>query len=96
MKYIYFANDAREQLFNVSGTREVRQRIADTPDVADRLRDVAVEACKRPNVNRALDEHGLRSFPFEARPLQRILQFDRSRGVTGFPKNPADALGAST
>jgi choline-sulfatase len=96
-KYIYFANGAREQLFNVSeDPQEVRQRIADAPDVADWLRDVAVEACKRPNVNRALDEHGLRSFPFQARPLQRILQFDRSRGVTGFPKNPADALGAST
>jgi hypothetical protein len=34
----------------------------------------------------------LKVFPFEARPLQRIYQFDQSRGVKGFPENPADVL----
>lgn len=96
-KYIYFANGAREQLFNVSeDPMELRQRVADAPDVAKRLREVAVEACKRPNVDRALDSGGLRAFPFEARPLRRILQFDRSRGVTGFPKHPSETVGLHT
>lgn len=93
-KYVYFANGAREQLFNVTeDPMEVRQRIADAPDAAKRLREVAVEACKRPNVDRALDENGLRPFPFAARPLRRILQFDRSRGVTGFPAKPGEVVG---
>ena len=96
-KYIYFSNGAREQLFNVTeDPHELRQRIADAPDIAKRLRDAAVEACTRPNVDRALDAGGLRAFPFEARPLQRILQFDRSRGVTGFPKTPRETVGLTT
>ncbi|MBM3289720.1 MAG: choline-sulfatase, partial [Candidatus Hydrogenedentes bacterium] len=96
-KYIYFANGAREQLFNVTeDPHEVRQRAADAPDVAKRLRDIATETCARPNVDRALDEGKLHAFPFGARPLQRILQFDRSRGVAGFPKSPAEVVGLST
>lgn len=93
-KYIYFANGGREQLFNVTeDPHEIHQRVADASDVVKRLREVAVESCNRPNVNRALNEHGLLSFPFEARPLQRILQFDRSRGVAAFPKTPSEIVG---
>ncbi len=92
-KYIYFANGAREQLFNVTeDSKEVRQRLADAPEVAARLKSIATEACKRPNVDRALDNDVLRAFPYEARPLQRILQFDRSRGVSGFPERPEDII----
>ena len=90
-KYIYFANGAVEQLFNVQDDpNEVRTRIADAPDVAQRLREVAIEACKNTNVDRALNSQGFVSFPYGPRPLQRILQFDQSRGITGFPKTPAE------
>ncbi|GAG44736.1 unnamed protein product, partial [marine sediment metagenome] len=41
----------------------------------------------------ALAGGGLRAFPFEARELRRIYQFDESRGVTGFPERPGDVLG---
>ena len=40
----------------------------------------------------ALDGDKLRAFPFRKRPRTRIYQFDRSRGVLGFPDKPQDAL----
>jgi hypothetical protein len=40
----------------------------------------------------ALDGNKLRAFPFRQRPPTRIYQFDRSRGVVGFPDEPQDAL----
>jgi len=91
-KYIFMANGGREQLFNVTeDPDELRQRIDDAPDVAARMRQAAVEAVRRPNADRALDGDGrLRQFPFAARPLARIHQFDHSRGVTGFPEKPQD------
>ena len=90
-KYIYFANGNAEQLFNMDeDPNEVRSRIADKRDVADRMRAIAVEACKRGNVDRALNDQGLVSFPNQPRPLQRILQFDHSRGISGFPKKPGE------
>ena len=92
-KYIFMANGGREQLFNlVEDPEEVRQRIDDSRDVADRLRRAAVETLSRPNVDRALIDGDLRQFEFEERPPQRIYQFDRSRGVKGFPAKPGDVL----
>ena len=92
-KYIFIANGGREQLFNVKeDPDELKQRIDDQPDVALRLRRAAVEACSARNVNRALDGGALRKLPFEPFGRQRIYQFDKSKGVTGFPQNPGDAL----
>ncbi len=92
-KYIYMANGGREQLFNLEDDpQELRQRLDDAPDVAGRLRAWALESLKQPNAERALDGGMLKVFPFEARPPRRIYQFDRSRGVKGFPENPADVL----
>ncbi|MBI4558865.1 MAG: sulfatase-like hydrolase/transferase [Candidatus Hydrogenedentes bacterium] len=92
-KYIYFANGGREQLFNVTqDPDELQLRITDSADVADRLRKRAIKALNVPNADRALADGELRRFSFEARPLQRIYQFDRSRGVTGFPEHPKDVL----
>jgi len=92
-KYIYMANGGREQLFNVQeDPNELRQRLEEASAVAARLRRIAEEAASGTNVNRALEAGKLRAFPFEERPQRRIYQFDRSRGVTGFPKHPADVL----
>ena len=44
----------------------------------------------------ALDGDKLRVFPFRKRAPKRIYQFDRSRGVLGFPEKPEDALKDST
>jgi hypothetical protein len=40
----------------------------------------------------ALDGNKLRAFAFRSRKPTRICQFDRSRGVLGFPDKPEDAL----
>ena len=92
-KYVYFANGDGEQLFNLAeDPHELRQRIDDIPDVANALRAAAVKAVDLPNANRALDAGRLKAFPYTPRPLKRIVQFDRSRGVTGFPESPGDLL----
>jgi hypothetical protein len=56
------------------------------------LRGRAIQACDKPEARLALNGADLRAFPFQARPLNRIYQFDRSRGVVGFPKSPANVL----
>jgi arylsulfatase A-like enzyme len=92
-KYIYMANGGQEQLFDVAqDPDEVRQRIDDAPDVAARLRQAAIDALSRPNADRALENGQLRRFDYKDRPRKRIHQFDRSRGVKGFPENPGDVL----
>ena len=55
---------------------------------------LAVKACRVPGATDALDGDKLRAFPFRQRPPTRIYQFDRSRGVVGFPDKPQDALKA--
>jgi len=86
-KYIYMANGGREQLFNVKDDPyELRQRISEESDVADRLRKAAIAAISTSrNASRALDAGSLRKFPFEKRPRTRIIQMDGSHGVFGFP-----------
>lgn len=97
-KLIWMANGGREQLFNLAGDpHEMQQQCEYSREVAARLRGVAVDALRAaPSCRAALNESGddLRAFPFVARPLGRIYQFDASRGVTGFPPHPRDVLGA--
>lgn len=96
-KYIFLANGGREQLFNLrKDPHELRNRAASDREVTQGLRRRAAEACDQPGARDALSGRDLKTFPFEARPPARIYQFDRSRGVTGFPKNPASVLSALT
>ena len=92
-KYIYMANGGREQLFNLhNDPHELSNALTSHSEVAAQLRATATGACNRPELRASLDGGGLRKFDFRARPLKRIYQFDRSRGVTGFPKRPEDVL----
>jgi arylsulfatase A-like enzyme len=92
-KYIYFANGGREQLFNITeDPDELTQRIDSEPAAVSAMREVALAAATGPNVNRALDGNGFKSFELTPGKRFRIHQFDRSRGVTGFPENPGDVL----
>jgi choline-sulfatase len=94
-KYIYLANGEREQLFDlVDDPHELANRIADWPEVGRRMRERAIVACGTPGAADALDGGRLRGFPFRAREAGRIYQFDRSRGVIGFPERPQDVLDA--
>ena len=93
-KYIFVANGGREQLFNVAqDPNELRQKLTNESAVADGLRKAALEALSvNRNAARALQGKSLKSFSYGARPLQRVYQMDRSRGVFGFPQKPEDLL----
>ncbi len=92
-KYIHMANGSSEQLFNLhEDPKELSNLTASHADVAGKLRATATRRCERPDLRAAIDGGGLRAFPFKPRPLQRIYQFDRSRGITGFPKRPENVL----
>ncbi len=92
-KYVYMANGGREQLFELAGDPNELKNLADSrTDVARALHKEAIAACRTPGARDAVDGDDLRRFPFAARPLQRIYQFDRSRGVSGFPDKPGDVL----
>lgn len=94
-KYIYFANGGQEQLFNLANDpNELDQRIDQDTGAAEKLRGVARKALSRPNADRALTPDGdLLKLPYEERPLRRIYQFDRSRGVRGYPDKPENVPG---
>lgn len=92
-KYIFLANGGREQLFNVAeDPAELQNRAGTEEALVRRFRTAAAQVCRVPGAATALQDDDLRAFPFHARPRQRIYQFDRSRGVTGFPARPQDAL----
>lgn len=93
-KYIFLANGGREQLFQlVRDPHELRQRANDCPNIARKMRRAACEELAKSASGRAaLRGDDLRAFDFRKRKRKRIYQFDRSRGVTGFPVHPKDAL----
>lgn len=92
-KYIFMANGGREQLFNrKKDPNELSNCVTSSPAIRDQLYTLAVKACQIPGATDALDNDKLRAFPFRQRPLIRIHQFDRSRGVLGFPDKPQDTL----
>ncbi len=92
-KYIFMANGGREQLFNLrDDPNEITNLTETRGDMKKHYYSRAVAACSRPELSAAMNGEALREFPFEARPLRRIYQFDRSRGVTGFPNKPEDVL----
>ena len=92
-KYIYMANGGREQLFDVeSDPGEIQQLLERRPDEARHLRQAAVAALDNSAGAAALDGSDLKILPYAERPLRRIYQFDRSRGVEGFPDSPQDLL----
>jgi choline-sulfatase len=92
-KYIFMANGGREQLFNrKKDPNELSNCVSSSSTIRSDLYVLAVKACRVPGATDALDGNKLRAFPFRQRPPSRIYQFDRSRGVVGFPDKPQDAL----
>ena len=92
-KYVYLANGGREQLFNMRlDPNELQNVKADHPDIIQMMQSHAVTACNTPGAQDALQGETLRTFTFEERPRGRIYQFDRSRGVSGFPQHPREVL----
>ena len=92
-KYIFMANGGREQLFDrKKDPNELSNCVSSPFGVRSDLYALAVKACRVPGALDALDGNKLRAFPFRQRQPTRIFQFDRSRGVVGFPDQPQDAL----
>ena len=92
-KYIFMANGGREQLFDLKqDPNELSNCVASALKIRNELNALGVEACQAPGALDALDGDKLRVFPFRERSPKRIYQFDRSRGVIGFPDRPEDAL----
>ena len=92
-KYIFMANGGREQLFDLRrDPNELSNCVAWASKIRDELHGLGVQTCGAPGAADALDGDRLRAFPFRERPRTRIYQFDRSRGVVGFPERPQDAL----
>jgi choline-sulfatase len=92
-KYIFMANGGREQLFNLRrDPNELSNCVGASSRIRDDLYALAVKACRVPGATDALDGEKLRAFPFRKKTPTRIRQFDRSRGIVGFPDKPEDAL----
>ncbi|MEE2708473.1 MAG: sulfatase-like hydrolase/transferase, partial [Gemmatimonadota bacterium] len=92
-KYIYFSNGDREQLFQMKTDPDEIINQADTRrDVGSKLRSVGVEACEHPGAIDGLEGGTFRGFKYTPHRRGRIYQFDRSRGITGFPDRPEDLL----
>jgi choline-sulfatase len=92
-KYIFMANGGREQLFNrIKDPNELRNCVSSFSLIRDELFALAVNASRVPGAKDALDGDKLRVFSFRKRKPMRIYQFDRSRGVVGFPDKPEDVL----
>jgi choline-sulfatase len=92
-KYIFMANGGREQLFNRKrDPNELSNCVSFSSKIRDDLYVLAVKACRVPGSRDALDGDKFRVFPFRKRAPKRIYQFDRSRGVFGFPEKPEDVL----
>lgn len=84
-KYIWLANGSRQLLFNLKqDPGEMANLAAAAADVASQMHRLAGQYCEAPGLQAALTDGRLQGFPFLARPLIRIHQFDTSQGITGF------------
>ena len=94
-KYIYFANGGKDQLFDLQKDPHELHNLADHErDTVKLMRQRAITACRQPGAQDALDGEDLKALPFKRWEWQRerVYQFDRSKGIKGFPKKPADVL----
>ena len=94
-KYISFANGGKEQLFDLqSDPRELRNLAKTNPGVVAQLREKGISDCRQPGARDALEKDDLKVLPFTKWQWngERAYQFDRSKGISGFPKNPGDVL----
>ncbi|MBT3272977.1 MAG: sulfatase-like hydrolase/transferase [Spirochaetales bacterium] len=100
-KYIFLANGGGEQLFNLDrDSGETSNQADNHPEIVQRMRGIATEKATAAGAD-ALEAGGFKQFPFakffgaknsRGPSGERIYQFDRSRGVSGFPESPSDVM----
>ncbi|HKL58182.1 MAG TPA: sulfatase-like hydrolase/transferase [Sphaerochaeta sp.] len=85
-KFIYMANGGRQQLFNLSeDPLEMKNLVGRWPGLVDAMTKRVVQKFSQEEELRCMVSEGaLVSYPFEARPLQRLHQFDFSQDITDF------------
>lgn len=92
-KLIWMANGGRRLLFDLAtDPDELGPQQDDRPERADQLQALLVDELRDRGVDAAFDGADLRTEPYRTWPLGRIYQFDRSRGVMGFPDDPAEVV----
>lgn len=103
-KLIYYVNGGVRQLFDLHEDHDERCDVSGgNSDVVDELMAVAAQYFADRGIGEALNGGSLRAEPFvswkqmlDAQPLRasgahgRLAQFDRSRGVVGFPSDLSD------
>lgn len=109
-KLIYYVNGGVRQLFDLGEDQDERRDVsAGNIEVVDELMGVAAHYFADRGIEGALSGDSLRAAPFaswkqmlDAQPLRssgahgRLAQFDRSRGVIGFPGDLSDvSIGAA-
>ena len=78
-KYIFMSNGGREQLFDVvCDPNELKPLQNKMPELRAMLRKMAVNECKRPGLQAALEGDDFKEFEYTQRPYMRIRQFDVS------------------
>jgi choline-sulfatase len=95
-KYIYISNGGREQLFDVlNDPMELKNLAGKQRDVAAKLKQKAISACKENNLTDAMKGSDLLVFPHKKLARRRVYQFDNSKGIKkGFLRGPKDILSA--
>lgn len=85
-KYIYMANGGKEQLFNLQeDPMEMHNLIQSEKEIVEHLRLVTLQKCIDTSELTSMTKNNqLISYPFEARPLGRLHQFDFSRNITDY------------
>lgn len=89
-KLVYLANGGHRLLFDLAeDPYELHPIQEQRSDVAARLTAALVDWLAAEGTDAALVGEALWSVPYQEWPRRRIYQFDRSRGVTSFPLDPA-------
>lgn len=83
-KLIWLANGGIVLLFDLAADPGEHRPIDYGDDLAEQLIGRVADVVRREEIGEALDGSRLRTFPYKTWPRERIQQFDRSRGVSGF------------
>lgn len=92
-KYIFLANGGIQFVFDMADDPHERRNLAaERPELTRTLRAKAVAATVAAGGGAAVEAVDFKVFDYQPPALRRICQFDRSRGIEGFPANPGDVL----
>lgn len=92
-KLIWMANGDSRLLFDLKADPDECHPLGvEHSATATRLYDLLVAQLRAEDLTDAFDGSSLRTVPYQVWPRKRIYQFDRSRGVTGFPEDPSEVL----